>query len=904
VFGKRFAFGLSKSGSLRRDETMQRTDNGQTIRLEDYRPTAFAAHRVDMTFRLFADRTEVETTTVLERRDGTSPDEALRLAGDEIEPALVAVDGEQVAPARLGADENGLTVRGLPATGRFSLRIDTVLRPAENTKLMGLYSSNGIWCTQCEAEGFRRITYFLDRPDVLCLYRVRIEADRASAPVLLSNGNLAETGDLGDGRHFAVWDDPFPKPSYLFALVAGDLDVLEDRFTTAGGRDVALGIYTEKGRSGGAAYAMDALKRSMRWDERRFGREYDLDVFNVVAISDFNMGAMENKGLNIFNHKYVLLDPETATDGDYAGVETVIAHEYFHNWTGNRITCRDWFQLCLKEGLTVFRDQEFTADERSAPVKRIASVRGLKAHQFPEDQGPLQHPVRPREYREISNFYTSTVYDKGAEVVRMIETILGADRFRAGMDLYFERHDGDAATVEEFVRCFEEAGDVDLSQFSRWYNQAGTPTLSVREAFEPDAGRLTLTLAQSLAPGSAGTGTEPFHVPIRFGLVGSNGQDMEARRTAGAAVAGDVIHLRASEETVVFEGLAERPCVSILRDFSAPVTLKDEQSAADRLALARLDPNPFNRWRALSDLVGQALIAAAEDARLSRHIRVDAQTAEALVASADDPGLDPAFRAQMLTLPSEADVARLIGSDVDPVAIHAARTAVATSVGRTGGRRFEAVREEFASRSAAFSPDAASTGRRALANTLLDYRVAASGEPGPAAAQYERAGNMTDRLAALGILAHRLPDARETRQALADFHERFRNDALVVDKWFAIQATIPREDTLASVQELAHHPQFRLTNPNRARALIGSFAAGNQLAFNRADGAGYRFVAEMIQSLDRLNPQISARIATAFRSWRCFEVNRRSQARAALEELAGRPNLSADLKDIVDRSLG
>ncbi|KAB0679927.1 aminopeptidase N [Aureimonas leprariae] len=882
---------------------MQRTDNDVTIRLADYRPTAFAASQVEMIFRLFADRTEVETTTTLERRAGTAPDEALRLSGDEIEPARVAVDGETLGPDRYAADENGLTISGLPTAGPFRLTIETVLRPEANTKLMGLYSSNGIWCTQCEAEGFRRITYFLDRPDVLATYRVRIEADRAVVPVLLSNGNLTETGDLGSGRHFAVWDDPFPKPSYLFALVAGDLDLLEDRFTTASGREVALGIYTEKGKAGGAAYAMDALKRSMRWDERRFGREYDLDVFNIVAISDFNMGAMENKGLNVFNHKYVLLDPETATDGDYQGVETVIAHEYFHNWTGNRITCRDWFQLCLKEGLTVYRDQEFSADERSAPVKRIASVRGLKAHQFPEDQGPLQHPVRPREYREISNFYTSTVYDKGAELVRMIETILGADQFRAGMDLYFERHDGEAATVEEFVRCFEEAGGADLSQFARWYNQAGTPVLEVKEAFDHDAGRLTLSFAQSLARGSAGTGTEPFHIPVRFGLVGPNGQDIEASPVSGAAIEGDVIHLRKAEETVVFGGLAEKPFISILRDFSAPVTLKDEQSAADRLALARLDPNPFNRWRALSDLVGQALVDATAAARRGEAAAMEPEVADALIASAGDISLDPAFRAQMLALPSEADIARLIGVDVDPVAIHAARNGVVEAVGQRAGRRFDDLHREFRSRADAYSPDAASAGRRALANALLEYRVAATGEAETVAAQYAEAGNMTDRLAALGILAHRLPEAAETSAALADFYARFEDDALVVDKWFAIQATIPREDALDGVRTLARHPKFRLANPNRARALVGAFASGNQISFNRADGAGYWFVAEMIHSLDGLNPQISARIATAFRSWRCFETNRRAQARAALEELAARPGLSTDLKDIVERSL-
>ncbi|WP_235919034.1 aminopeptidase N [Aureimonas psammosilenae] len=881
---------------------MQRTDNNQTIRIENYRPTPFEVRGVDMVFRLFPDRTEVETTTELERRAGIDAAEPLRLSGDEISPKRIAVNETEVASHTVTVDENGLTLRDLPANGTFRLRIDTVLDPAANSKLMGLYSSNGVWCTQCEAEGFRRITYFLDRPDVLATYRVRIEADKQSVPVLLSNGNLTETGDLGEGRHYAVWDDPFPKPSYLFALVGGDLDLLQDRFRTQSGRDVTLGIYTEKGRANGATYAMDALKRSMIWDERRFGREYDLDVFNIVAISDFNMGAMENKGLNIFNHKYVLLDPETATDSDYAGVETVIAHEYFHNWTGNRITCRDWFQLCLKEGLTVFRDQEFTADERSAPVKRIASVRGLKAHQFPEDQGPLQHPVRPREYREISNFYTSTVYDKGAELVRMIETILGKGDFRAGMDLYFERHDGEAATIEDFVRCFEEASGRDLSRFARWYNQAGTPVLTVTQDFDASAGRLTLRLSQVLAQGSAGTPTEPVHMPIRFGLVGSNGQDMIARVEGGASVDGDVIHLREAAESVTFSGLSERPTLSILRDFSAPVTLKDDLTPADRLTLARLDPNEFNRWRALSDILGEALVDATARVRRGEEPTLDPAVADALVSSATNEALDAAFRAQMLSLPSESDVARLIGMDVDPLAIHRAREAILMQVGGRGMRAFEALARDLAGEGP-FSPDAASAGRRALANVLLDYRSAASGDPEPAASQYSGATNMTDRLAALGILTHRFPGSPAAEAALDDFHTRFQANDLVIDKWFAIQATSPSEDALETVRALSTHPQFRLSNPNRARALLGSFAAGNQIAFNRADGAGYRFVAEMIHSLDRLNPQISARIATAFRSWRCFETNRRGQAHEALEELAAKGDLSADLRDIVDRSL-
>ncbi|WP_019996446.1 aminopeptidase N [Aureimonas ureilytica] len=881
---------------------MLRTDDGQTIRLEDYRPTDFAVHHVDMLVRLRDGAAEIRADIRLERREGVAMSAPLVLDGDELVLTGLWLDGEPVAPERFDATPERLVLRDLPARGPFGLRIETRLSPETNTQLMGLYRSDGVWCTQCEAEGFRRITYFLDRPDVLATYRVRLEADRASAPILLANGNPLESGDLGEGRHFAVWDDPHPKPSYLFALVAGDLDALHDRFTTASGRDVALAIYTEKGLSGRAAYAMDALKRSMIWDERRFGREYDLDVFNIVAISAFNMGAMENKGLNVFNHKYVLLDPDTATDGDYAGVETVIAHEYFHNWTGNRITCRDWFQLCLKEGLTVYRDQEFSADERSRPVKRISSVHGLKAQQFPEDQGPLQHPVRPTRYREINNFYTATVYEKGAELVRMIETILGAARFRAGMDLYFERHDGDAATIEDFLRCFEEAGGIDLWQFSRWYHQAGTPVLTVSERFAN--GQLTLRLEQDLPKGAAGTGTEPFHMPIRFGLVDAQGHDLALEPVAGdAEVEGDVIHLTERSAEIVFDTGETRPLVSILRDFSAPVTLRHDQRREDRLALARLDPNPFGRWRALTDLVGEMLREAALAEGAGRAVRYDEAVLDALCRSAGDAALEPALRALMVTLPGEAEIARLVGSEIDPEAIHRARRGALRALNAAGGAGFQALRSTLAEPAGAFSPDAASAGRRALRAALLPVVASGLASPAPLLGEFEAAGNMTDRLAAITALVHVFPASAEAQAALAAFFGRFETDALVLDKWFTLQATAPTDDIVEAVERLRAHPKFDLGNPNRARALIGGFATGNQRGFNRADGAGYRWVAERLAELDRLNPQTAARLATAFRSWRSFDAPRRAVAEAALRELAGRKDLSRDLSDILTRTL-
>ena len=871
-----------------------RSEDGQMVRLEDYRPAGFEIPNVELDISLFEGHADIHARLSMQRREGATGD--LLLDGEELELLSIALNGEAMAPGAFVATEDGLTVRGLPERGAFTLDIRTRVHPETNSKLMGLYRSKGVWATQCEAEGFRRITYFLDRPDVLSRYRVRVEADRRAAPILLSNGNPAEAGDLPDGRHFAVWDDPHPKPSYLFALVAGDLEALRDGFTTASGRAVELAIYTEKGLSRRATYAMDALKRSMRWDEVRFGREYDLDIFNIVAVSDFNMGAMENKGLNIFNHKYILLDPDTATDGDYAGVETVVAHEYFHNWTGNRITCRDWFQLCLKEGLTVYRDQEFTSDERSATVKRVASVRALKAQQFPEDQGPLQHPVRPSAYRAIDNFYTATVYDKGSELVRMIAAILGRDGFRAGMDLYFERHDGEATTIEAFLACFEEASGRDLTQFALWYAQAGTPELKVSETF--NNGRLTLTLEQSLRKGTAGTGTEPMHMPVRFALVSRDGTELAVDPTAGETlVSNGVIHLTGASATIVFEGLTERPLVSILRDFSAPVVLRFDQSHEDRLALARIDPDPYGRWSALSDLVGDML---SEAGRGSFDAGQAAPVLEAMADAALDRRLDPALRALMAAIPSEGEIARLIGQDVDPERVHEARHAALVEFGRIGAARFEAARADLAS--PRFSPDAASAGARALRNALLAPLCLARASADDAAAQFDTATNMTDRFEALVVLAHHFPDEPATRRALDAFFERFRDDELVLDKWFTVQASAPHEGAIDDAERLSRHPAFRLSNPNRARALIGGLASSNPRAFNRADGAGYRFAAGKLAELDALNPQTAARLANAFRSFRMMEPGRRAQAAAALESLRSK-QLSKDLQDIVVRTL-
>jgi aminopeptidase N len=879
-----------------------RSDTGQVFRLEDYRPTDYLIPRTRLTFRLSPERTRVVAELNIERREGIAEDAPLVLDGDGLGFVALAIDDEAADISSYETTPDRLTLSKLPRSKTFRLTVETEIAPAANLALMGLFLSNGVYCTQCEAEGFRRITYFLDRPDVLSVYTVRIEAMKAEAPLLLSNGNPVENGHLPDGRHFAVWHDPFPKPSYLFALVAGDLGSVKDSFTTASGRPVELAIYVEHGKEARASYAMDALKRSMRWDEEVFGREYDLDVFNIVAVSDFNMGAMENKGLNVFNDKYVLADEDTATDADFANIEAIIAHEYFHNWTGNRITCRDWFQLCLKEGLTVFRDHEFSADQRSRAVKRIAEVRTLKAHQFPEDQGPLAHPVRPRRYREINNFYTATVYEKGSEVVRMIRTILGTDAFRKGMDLYFERHDGEAATVEDFLKAFEGASGRDLSQFAVWYHQAGTPNLSVTTAHDAAAREFTVDIEQSVPATPGESRKRLMHIPLAFGLVGRNGHDMHFDSAEGAAVTDGVIHVRKRKHSIRFTGVAERPTLSLNRGFSAPVTLAVEQAAKDRIFLARHDSDLFSRWQALAALFTEALISATRKLRSGKTPRFAADLIGLTGEIAGDETLEAAFRALALTLPAEADIAREIGSNIDPDAIFSAREALTSAIAEANRTRFVALQAELEDKGP-FSPDAVSAGRRALRNTMLDYLSAGSGGPDVAAAQFEAATNMTDRAAALGVLTQRHAGSREAADALTSFEERYRGDPLVMDKWFQVQATIPGPEAVERTARLMAHPAFSLSNPNRVRSLVGAFATANQTGFHRADGAGYRFFAETVLIVEKKNPQVAARLATAFRSWRSLEPARREEARKALLQMSAAPDLSADLRDIVERTL-
>jgi aminopeptidase N len=879
-----------------------RTEDAQPVRLEDYRPPDYLIDAVELDVRLAPEAARIASRLSVRRREGTAPGTPLTLDGDKLVLSGLTLDGLPLFDGQYDAHPDRLTIHAPPA-GPFRLEILTEVNPSANTALMGLYRSNGVYTTQCEAEGFRRITYFLDRPDVLSVYTTRVEARKAEAPVLLANGNPVEASDIaGTDRHYAVWHDPFPKPSYLFALVGGSLAAVHDSFRTMSGREVRLAIYCEPGKEQRCHYAMQALKRSMRWDEERFGREYDLDVFNIVAVSDFNMGAMENKGLNVFNDKYVLVDEETGTDSDFAHVEAVIAHEYFHNWTGNRVTCRDWFQLCLKEGLTVFRDQEFSADMRSRPVKRIADVIALRQHQFPEDAGPLAHPVRPTAYREINNFYTATVYEKGAEICRMLQTLVGPAAFRAAMDLYFARHDRQAVTVEDFLACFEQVSGTPLDQFALWYRQAGTPKVTASHRWDEEAGRLTLRLQQELPETPERQKKAPMHIPIAFGLVGPDGQDLSWRSTRSAEVRDGIVHLTAPAAEIVFEGLPARPVPSLLRGFSAPVRLETDLAAEDLLFLVGADPDPFNRWEAAQRLALEELKRAAGRLGAGEAPSFDGRLAEALGRLAANDELDPAFRALALTLPGEINVAQAIGSDVDPDCVHLARRSLQATLGSTIGEIVAAAAARHPP-AEPYVPDPESAGRRALQQVAWDLAMAA--DPGAAAALFERfatAGNLTDRIAALRSLAHH--QAPQAEDALASFHERYRDNPLVLDKWFAVQATAPGHATLTRVELLAQHTSFSLSVPNRVYALVRSFGAANPTGFNRPDGAGYRFVAGMIAKLDKQNPAVAARLATCFRSFRMLEPGRREAAEAVLRELAAEPDLSRDVADILGRTLG
>ena len=873
----------------------------ETQYLKDYRPPAFLVDRVALDVALDPQATEVRSRLDVRRGPGVGANEPLALDGENLDLLEVRLDGEVLGGNRYRVEGDRLIIPDVPdqAVVETRVRID----PAANTRLEGLYVSNGVFCTQCEPEGFRRITYFPDRPDVMSRYRVRIEGTRIDLPVLLSNGNLVEQGDLEGGRHYALWEDPFPKPSYLFALVAGDLARVQDQFVTRSGREVLLEIYTEHQHADKCDHAMASLKKSMTWDEQRFGLEYDLDRFMIVAISDFNMGAMENKGLNVFNTKYVLAKPATATDADYMGIESVIAHEYFHNWTGNRVTCRDWFQLSLKEGLTVFRDQEFTSDLHSRPVKRISDVRRLRAGQFQEDAGPLAHPVRPDSYVEINNFYTTTVYDKGAEVIRMLHTLIGEDAFQRGMKLYFERHDGQAVTCEDFVRAMEDASGRDLGRFRLWYSQAGTPRVQVRGDHDPAARAYTLNVAQEIPDTPGQSGKQPMPMPLAMGLLAPDGAPVPLRLAGENAAAGTgrVLEVDQAEQRFVFEDVPAPPVPSLLRGFSAPVRLDAGYSEQELQLLMAHDPDPVARWEAGQTYATGLMLGLVEGLAGGRTPEVSQGLVQAFANTLADPALDPAYRAEALVLPSEGHLGQQMAV-IDVDGIHEVRRGLRAGLGQALRERWHEVYRQNRSEGA-YAIDAVSIGRRGLKNLALAYLMAAGDEEGAALcmAQFERADNMTDRLAALGLLVESDLPGRE--EALARFYEDWRGEALVVDKWFTVQAMTQRPDALEQVEALAGHEAFSLRNPNRVRSLIGAFAMGNPTGFHRKDGGGYRFVAERVIELDQRNPQIASRLAGAFSRWRRYDEERQGLMRAELERVLAHEGLSRDLYEIASKSL-
>ncbi|WP_373500546.1 aminopeptidase N [Desulfococcus sp.] len=885
-------------------------DTPQANYLKDYRPPAFLVDTVDLVFELKETDTTVTSTLALRRNppDAASPDAPekapLVLDGRDMELVSVRMDGNALPPGGYQLDADTLTVPHAPDA--FTLEITTKIQPQDNASLEGLYRSGGMFCTQCEAEGFRRITYFPDRPDVMAAYTVTLIADRSRCPVLLSNGNRVDGGLLEDGSHWVKWEDPFKKPCYLFALVAGDLFCLEDAFRTRSGRTVALRIYVEHENRDKCGYAMEALKKAMTWDEEAFGLEYDLDDYMIVAVNDFNMGAMENKGLNIFNSKFVLARQDTATDVDFWNIDRVIAHEYFHNWTGNRVTLRNWFQLSLKEGLTVFRDQEFSSDMTSRPVKRISDVRTLRAFQFPEDAGPMAHPVRPASYIKMDNFYTVTVYEKGAEVIRMIHTILGPEDFRKGMDLYFTRHDGQAVTIEDFVGAMADASGRDLAQFMRWYSQAGTPVITAGCRYDPVRKEYTLTFSQSCPPTPDMGGKAPMHIPVAVGLIAPDGKDLPLQ-LAGEKTPGEttrVLNLRAADESFTFVNVPAPPVPSILRGFSAPVKLRAGTSDAEALFRFAHDSDPFNRWDAGQTLFAKVMISLAGDFQQQRPLKLDDALVAAFRRTLLDETQDRAFLSHALTLPGESELATLMSESapIDPEALHQARRFVTRSLAG-------ALQEEFLTvlvrnqDEGPYAVDPASVGRRSLKNTTMAY-IGLIETPEAVRRvyhQFESARNMTDEMAALAILSH-IP-CGERVQAMERFYERWRQDVLVLDKWFTIQAGAQLPDTPETVRRLLAHPDFSIKNPNKVRALIGAFCSLNPWCFHSPSGEGYALLAEQVIALDAFNPMIAARMVGMLNHWKKYEPVRRDLMKAQLERLMALPSLSGNVYEIVSKAL-
>ncbi len=861
-----------------------RTDTPQPIKLADYRPPAYLVDEVYLDFDLAPNTTRVKARMSVRRNSEHA--EPLAFHGERLKPISVAIDGRVLDDAEYQISDEYLTIAAPPAA--FTLETEVEIDPDGNKALEGLYMSAGRFCTQCEAEGFRKISWFPDRPDALARFTVRITAPKAY-PRLLSNGNQMESGDLPGERHFAVWNDPFPKPCYLFALVAGELDVLEDSLVTMSGRTVDLRIYVDPGMAPRAAYAMDSLKRSMKWDEETYGREYDLDLFMIVAVRDFNFGAMENKGLNIFNSSLLLADEATATDLDYERIEGVVAHEYFHNWTGDRITCRDWFQLCLKEGLTVFRDQSFSADMRGHAVQRIKDVKQLRARQFSEDAGPLAHPVRPNSYVKIDNFYTATIYEKGAEVIRMLKSLIGPEAYRAGTDLYFERWDGQATTVEALIQCFADASGRDLGPFFAWYEQAGTPEVRMEAAYDAEAKTLDLNFEQSTAPTPGQPHKQALPIPISIGLLDEDGRVL--RDT-------ELFVLDSPSRRVRIENVARMPVVSALRGFSAPVNLSSDAPAKDGYVLMAADPDLFNRWEAGQTLARDLILARAA----GRPDEVGEQRfAEALEPALNDQSSEPAFKALMLMLPSESDLA-VMATPADPAAIHAARNELRARMATHLGAQLRDLHARLHD-TTAFSPDAEQAGRRALRNAALELLAA---DPSDADVQraighYRNAANMTDAIGALSALM--LIGGEPFEDCLADFYERWKDEPLVVDKWFALQARDPSDGALGRVLGLTAHPAFDAKTPNRLRAVVSTFANFNPARFHDPSGAGYRYLADQILMVDAFNPNVAARLIDPLGQWARYAPELGKLMRAELERITQTPGLSNNVYELASKAL-
>ena len=881
-----------------------REANPQTIYLKDYTVPDFLISSVDLNFNLTEENTRVISRLTLTRNPASQTGDApLVLLGENLTLVRVIIhDDEELTEADYQLTPDSLIIHSVPQHREFVLTIENTINPKANTALEGLYLSNGMLCTQCEAEGFRKITYFLDRPDVMSKFTTTLVGDKSQYPVLLSNGNKVASGDLADNQHWVTWEDPFNKPCYLFALVAGQLDCIEDHFITKSGRSISLQIFVEPHDLDKCDHAMQSLKNSMKWDEEVYGLEYDLDLYMIVAVGHFNMGAMENKGLNVFNTKFVLARPDTATDFDYEHIEGVIGHEYFHNWTGNRVTCRDWFQLSLKEGFTVFRDQEFTGDRTSKAVKRIEDVINLRTRQFAEDAGPMAHPIRPDTYIEINNFYTLTVYEKGAEVVRMIHTLLGAEGFRKGSDLYFARHDGQAVTCNDFVNAMEAANGVDLTQFRRWYEQAGTPALTVQKVYDAIAQTLSLTIKQHCPPTPGQDHKEPLHIPVTVGLINQEGATLNCQLQGDASATDQVIlQLTEAEQRFVFKNLTEQPIVSLLRGFSAPVKLVMERSLEELAFLLSFDPDTFNRWEAGQQLAGQIITGLISDVQAGRELHINPIIVNAFKQVLAQPWDDLSYFSLLLTLPSETYLAEQM-TVIDVDAIHTAREFVLISLAEQLQTQFKALYlENHREESGQF--DAGAIGRRRIKNVCLAYlgRLEQADIQQWAEQQFTAAKNMTDQIAALAVIVNSSHPAKAT--CLDSFYQQWQNEALVIDKWFSLQASSSNPDTFSVVQSLLQHPAFDLRNPNRVRSLIGAFSQANPLHFHAANGQGYQFLGDHIIALNTLNPQVASRMLNALTSWRRYDVGRQALMKTQLERIIATDAVSKDVYEVASKSL-